>query len=504
MDKVAFIQLDTNVLKMELANVLPSGNFMVFDEMVEVVHFSQDLQRDGFIKPARISETISILSMFKTLCDVNGVVNTIAIATHLFKDFKNHRSFFEEIYNTNGFKFKIMTNEEELQALYVGVINTLDIPKALIVDVSAGSTNLIVYNRRNILNQEVISMGAEALSQLFCESKDAPEVNCAKMVELFRNELKSFPWIKGIDEEFKYIGSGSAFRNMGMLSRKLKKYPLDVDHNYTMAQGDVTAVYDLIKTLDVDKARKIKGISSDSSDILVSGICIAKAVLDEVKASEVTISSKSALDGIMFNYAMPVTNEKPISDLLGFSLENNNLFYDDPKANARQVGELALILFRQLKVLHKLPRGYIKVLRIASIMHDSGKRIKFDKHTKNGFHVVLNSDVYGATHREMVLAAFVCACQDSNDFSLVDWVRYKDIVTEEDLGAIKKLAIIVRIAEALDRTHRGAVVDVSCDVLGDSVIMKTIVTTDASLEVREAMKAGGDFKRAYNKNLEVL
>lgn len=117
---------------------------------------------------------------------------------------------------------------------------------------------------------------------------------------------------------------------------------------------------------------------------------------------------------------------------------------------------------------------------------------------------MLNSNIQGASHREIVLAAFVCACQDSNDFNFADWVRYKDVLLEEDLVALKKLAIIVRIAEALDRTHKNIVVDVSCDVLGDSVIMKTITTGDATLEIREALKASLDFKKAYGKNLEVL
>ena len=138
------------------------------------------------------------------------------------------------------------------------------------------------------------------------------------------------------------------------------------------------------------------------------------------------------------------------------------------------------------------------------MMHDCGKRIKYYNHAKNSFDIIINSDIQGVTQREIALAAFVCASQDSNDFNLADWIKYKDVLLEEDLAAVKKLAIIVRIAEALDKTHRNMVQDVSCDVLGDSVIMKTIVTGDASIEIREALKASLDFKKAYGKNLEVL
>jgi exopolyphosphatase/guanosine-5'-triphosphate,3'-diphosphate pyrophosphatase len=75
---------------------------------------------------------------------------------------------------------------------------------------------------------------------------------------------------------------------------------------------------------------------------------------------------------------------------------------------------------------------------------------------------------------------------------------------EEDLDAVKKLGVLLRIAESLDRTHAGLVTGVNCDVLGDSVIMKTIVTGDAALEIRDAETANPEFKKAFKKNLELL
>ena len=209
-------------------------------------------------------------------------------------------------------------------------------------------------------------------------------------------------------------------------------------------------------------------------------------------------------EGFVYNSVVPVTNEKPISDLLGFSLENIKTFYDSEYNNSKQVSELALILFRQLKVLHKLPRGYIKVLRIASILHDCGQRIKFYDHERNSFHIILNSEVLGATHREIILAAFVSASQNLSDFNLAEWIKYKDILTDEDLDAVRKLGIIVKLAVALNASRKAIVQDVVCDILGDSIIMKTVVEGDASYEILEGMKVAPDYKKVYKKSLQII
>ena len=50
----------------------------------------------------------------------------------------------------------------------------------------------------------------------------------------------------------------------------------------------------------------------------------------------------------------------------------------------------------------------------------------------------------------------------------------------------------------------GCVSGLNCDVLGDSVIMKTELTADATLEIKDAMNAAPDFKRIFKKNLDIL
>jgi exopolyphosphatase/guanosine-5'-triphosphate,3'-diphosphate pyrophosphatase len=116
----------------------------------------------------------------------------------------------------------------------------------------------------------------------------------------------------------------------------------------------------------------------------------------------------------------------------------------------------------------------------------------------------MNSSIYGATHKEIVLAAFVAGCHKREDVNMVEWQKYKGIVTEEDLDAVKKLGVLLRIAESLDRSMQGHVKGLNCDVLGDSVIMKTEIEGDCTLEIRDAMDAAGEFARSYKKNLEIL
>ena len=163
-----------------------------------------------------------------------------------------------------------------------------------------------------------------------------------------------------------------------------------------------------------------------------------------------------------------------------------------------------MLLFKQLRVLHKLPRGYVKILRVASYMHDVGKRINYKNHARHSYEVVLNSDIYGFTHRELILASFVTSLHSGGDIKMSEWAKYSGILTVDDVDAVKKLGIILRLAECFDRTKNNVVVDINCDILGDSVIMKTITTSDATYEIQRGMEISRDFEKIYHKKLEIL
>ena len=300
------------------------------------------------------------------------------------------------------------------------------------------------------------------------------------------------------------IGVGGSFRNLFKINRLIKKYPLDIIHNYKMDVEDFTNTYDMLKALDVDKRKKIKGLSPARADIMPAAMAITNAFIKYMNIQMFTIGGYGLREGIMVNQALPITQEKPISDVLSYSLDRMLKFYGcDPK-HIEHVLILSVQLFKQLRVLHKFSRQYLKVLKIAASLHDCGERTQYYQHAKHSCYTILNAPIYGATHREIVLAAFVAGCHNREDINLSEWQKYKNIVNEEDLEAVKKLGVLLRIAESLDRTHCGMVTGLNCDVLGDSVIMKTIVAGDAALELRDAANAHGEFKKIFKKNLEIL
>ncbi len=223
MEKIGIIDLGSNSARLVIVNLFAEGYFMVVDELKESVRLGQDMERDGFLKPQRVAETIKTLKMFRRLCDASGVSRIIAVATAAVRRAKNQRSFLDEIQASCGIKIRVLTAEEEAVYVYRGVINTMDVPKGLILEIGGGSTKIVYYNRRNILNYVTMPFGAVTLTGLFSDDGLKPEEQAKKIEEFFTEQLKQIEWINEIDPDVQMIGVGGSFRNLFKINKIVNK-----------------------------------------------------------------------------------------------------------------------------------------------------------------------------------------------------------------------------------------------------------------------------------------
>ena len=504
MEKIAIIDIGSNTARIVIVNIREGGYFTVIDELKEPVRLAKGMEIDGFLRPLRVQQMVKTLKTFKNLYESHNVSRVFAYATAAVRRAKNQKSFVDEILSSCGIKLTVLTQEEEAGLVCTAVINSMDVPKGVIVDIGGASIKLIYYNRRVLIAQDTLPFGAVTLTEKFADAT-TDSVERARMIEEYVTEhLKKIEWYNNVEPDVQLIGVGGSIRNLGKISRRFKKYPLDMAHNYHIGFDEFNNIYNTLKAVDITRASRIKGLSSARADILPAALSCLKAIENTSSFPELIISGAGMREGAMFRYAVPSTAEKPIGDVLGHSIYTMLSHFNMNIAHSEHVFDISLQLYRQLKVLHKLPRSYVKVLRTAAQLHDIGSSFKFYDHHKHSFYFILNSNLYGIQQKDLVMAALVAGLHGSQPLDGVEIQQYLNMLTEEDIDAVRKLGVIVRIAECFDRSMGGVITSLTCDVLGDSVILKTEAVADCTLEIKDAMSATAEFKRAFKKNLDIL
>jgi exopolyphosphatase/guanosine-5'-triphosphate,3'-diphosphate pyrophosphatase len=143
------------------------------------------------------------------------------------------------------------------------------------------------------------------------------------------------------------------------------------------------------------------------------------------------------------------------------------------------------------------------VLKTAAFLHHSGLNIRYYNYHEHSFYMIVNCGLLGLTHRELLLSAYVAAAHNKDNLK-VDLQHHNQVIQREDVTVVHKMGLLIKIAEGLDRSMNGSTVDLQCSIVKDTVVVKTITNSNNTLEISEAMKSSGYFKKLFGKHLIIV
>jgi exopolyphosphatase/guanosine-5'-triphosphate,3'-diphosphate pyrophosphatase len=136
------------------------------------------------------------------------------------------------------------------------------------------------------------------------------------------------------------------------------------------------------------------------------------------------------------------------------------------------------------------------------MLHDAGIAINFYQQNEHLFYTLLNSEINGLSHRELVMSSYIAAFHRNNHNLALP--RFKALLDEDDVKSIRAVGVLLRIARSLDRSMSGLIQDVNCDIRSDKVIIRTFVNGNIDLEISDALRYCDDFKKIFCKDLFIL
>ena len=200
--KLGIIDLGSNSARLVIVDLFQDGYFMVEDEIKESVRLGQDMDRDGFLKPQRVAETNKTLKMFKRLCDASVACRRASSPS------PRRRSAAPKISAPSSTRSRrpaasacdVLSEEEEATLVYRGVINSMDVPKGIILEIGGGSTKIVYYNRRTVLQLcDARLRRRDAHRPLRRRRRLRPRSRRRKIEEFFTEQFKKIDWLSEVE-----------------------------------------------------------------------------------------------------------------------------------------------------------------------------------------------------------------------------------------------------------------------------------------------------------------
>ena len=131
-------------------------------------------------------------------------------------------------------------------------------------------------------------------------------------------------------------------------------------------------------------------------------------------------------------------------------------------AHGRQVARLALALFDGTHEVLELPEESRDLLRYAALLHDIGHAVSHDRHHRHTAYLIRNGEFPGFTTREVEVIAET-ARHHRKQIPKASTPELEALPAKAR-RTVRALAALLRIADALDRTHTGVLREAAVQV----------------------------------------
>jgi exopolyphosphatase/guanosine-5'-triphosphate,3'-diphosphate pyrophosphatase len=170
------------------------------------------------------------------------------------------------------------------------------------------------------------------------------------------------------------------------------------------------------------------------------------------------------------------------------------------QTHAEHVRELSILLFDQLQPVHHLPAQSRVLLEAGALMHDTGHMISHRGHHKHGEYLVLNGDIPGLEGRDRAIVAALVRYHNRKSQPAGHHLAYSSL-NNSDKRIARRLAAILRIAEALDHSHRQRVIEVRAAFQHGAVGLQVAARGDTAEDLRDASRSAGLFEKEFHVRL---
>ncbi len=470
---LAAIDLGTNSFHLVVARVLTNGRFETMaseKEMVRLGSGSGDMKE---LSVDAIERGVAALRRFRQVADINGA-RLRAVATSAVREALNQQDFLQRAWRDAGIEVEVISGAEEARLIHLGVLQALPVYNRdlLVVDIGGGSTEVLVATGPDIHWSRSHKLGAIRLTDRFFNGgRTSPRraERCRRYLESFlvntALEVRELPF--GLA-----VGSSGTIQNLAVMAALLRGDPVPKSINSaTFSRAELSKLtQQLLDAATPADRLRLPGIESKRADILPAGALLLDTLADVLRIEEFTVSAYALREGVLLDTARQSEHHRHLdplhhlSDLRRSSVEHLLAVTDPAVGHAHHTAELALQLFAQTAVVHRLADGYAELLEAGALLANVGRHIAHDSHHKHSYYVIRNSDqLTGFTSHEIELIAQVARYHRKSAPKARSHPEFAALA-EQDQRAVRTMAGLLRIAIGLDRGHEAIVERVHCDV----------------------------------------
>ncbi len=498
--RVAAIDIGTNAIRFVAAEMTGPRHYLQLENHRVPVRLGRGQNDKGRLDPVAFRAALVALARIAKRLRQLGVLHYRAVATSAVRESGNGKGFVSAAKRRSGLRIEIISSTEEIRLVHVAARTRLDpsVEPYILVDIGGGSVEIAFAKGGELAWTESHTIGAVRLLEEYSGEAATP----VKFRRLIEEGLESFRLHNDRPEgSVRLVGTGGNIEALAQLADSN-------EDGLGVRTLSVSKLDDLIQSLckrDAAARAEAFGLPPDRADVILPAALVFRHLARFFKTDEILVPEVGVKEGLLLDQAQALLAgpqyEKDKDALLHHGVLAVGRRFKFDEAHCLHVADLSGKLLDALQRLHKLPKTDRRILWAAASLHDVGKYIDERKHHKHSAYLLLNTEIPGLSSADQRIVATVARYHRK---SLPDRNHdpYKHL-TSTERRRVDRLAMILRIADALDREHLQRVKQLDVRMPRRRVQLRLHGKGDLLLERWSVERESAHFAKVFRRDLVI-
>ncbi len=499
--RLAAIDIGSNSIHMVVAEAAPNGGYRLLGREREMVRLGKTGLSEGALSEAAMQDGLEALAKMTTIARLRGAERVVAVATSAVRESTNGADFLARVKALTGLDVQLLTGVEEGRLIYRAVREVVDLgpDTAILVDVGGGSTEWITAEAGEL--DQVVSL---PLGSLRCAADLAGDPASAASLDRLRRKIdkrlaEAVP--RGPAERL-VATSGTAVCCADLIDHFADRPWKEVSGAREVRTKDLAGLIERLRPLKRRQIADLPPVGGPRSDSLLAGAVLLQALVAHAGLDRFQVSDRALREGLLLAaLGQPIPAAAEPEDLRRRQVRQLAERSESVYRHNQQTARLAVRLFDVTASLHGLGTREREWLEYASLLHDIGYSIHYKGHHKHAYYLIANAVLDAFDQREIEIIAHVAryhrgATPKASHPTLAPLKPWQQ-------RTIRKLAALIRVADALDRTHATRVEEIYCAIRGHKVTLEVLSRYAVDLELEAAREHGRFFEKVFDCRLRL-
>jgi exopolyphosphatase/guanosine-5'-triphosphate,3'-diphosphate pyrophosphatase len=483
------LHIGASSVSMMVAERAGNGSLVPVDFLEQPAPVAHDIFRNGGVSASTTERVVSIIKGYqKSLAELGLDPHAVsrAVATNILSEATNHETFMNRIRIACGLRIGTIDDGEMTRLIYLKTRRRLlSLPSmqkqtTLVVHVGPGNTRALLFQDGLITRYTSYRMGTHRTR----EAVDGSHAEGSAMLRVIREHAY------GNLAQIRFDYSDVTVEGLVVIGYEIQSVSTPLTNSKqvcsTKALRQFTA--DAANLSDVELVKRFH-LDYQTAEALIPALEINLAVAETLKLSDVHIPISEYEQGLLHDLLVSQELTGAFAEEVIRSARILAERYQSDPSHGEHVGNLCTRFFDSLTDLHQLTPHDALLLQVAAILHEVGTYVSPRAHHKHSEYLILNSEVFGLDRLDVTIVALV-ARYHRHSGPRLDHPSYAALATDDRIR-VCKLAALLRVADALERTHAQRVANLEIRHESGKLRIRLPGLADAAVE-RLAMASKAD------------